>query len=344
MKKKLLSRRLQPHRKANKFFNEPGETFSNVFGHTALMLGHLLKNFKKRRPKNPDRWHAPATPPARSKELLITWIGHASFLLQVDNINILLDPTFFNSSCLFPRILPPGLMPEELPTIDYVLLSHNHRDHMDKRSLKAIYEVSPKAVYMVPEGDKLWFERYGLSQDQVHEYSWWESGTAKGVNFTFLPAYHWSQRSLFDRNRSLWGSWMIEIAGQTIYFGGDTANWHHFGQIAKQFPVIDVALMPIGPCEPRKWMEKSHLSPEQAGEAFLTLNAKHFIPMHWGTFYFGVDYYEQPIERMSEWWQNNLSKLDGKVFHLNKMGEPFNISVPNFHISHSLISDIQKNL
>jgi len=322
MDKKLLSK-LMPHRKGTLFFNEKGESFDNVFGHTALMFLHLIKNYSSRKPKNKEKWIETSIPATRSQELVLTWIGHASFLIQVDNVNILVDPTFYSSSCFFPRIMPPGITQDNLPPIDFVLLSHNHRDHMDRKSLRDIINKNPRAQIMVPMGDRKWFGRYGYSLDLVSEFNWWESINLPNIKFTFLPAYHWSQRWIFDRNKSLWGSWMIEVGGQTIYFGGDTANWKHFEQIAQEFPRIDVALMPVGPCEPRNWMEKAHLSPEQAGKAFLTLNAQHFIPMHWGTFFFGIDYYEQPIERLLQWWKSNESLLGTKQLHINKMGKQF---------------------
>ena len=207
---------------------------------------------------------------------------------------------------------------------------------MDRKSLRDIFAHNPKVQFLVPLGDKAWFKRYGYPLSQVTEHNWWEDKIFTNITFTFLPTYHWSQRWIFDRNKSLWGSWMIQVGGATIYFGGDTANWDHFQQIAHHFPVIDVALMPIGPCEPRSWMEKAHLSPEQAGDAFLQLNAKHFIPMHWGTFYFGIDYYEQPLKRLMQWWKLNTDKLVNKELHLNKMGQQFRPYTPQHDLRDSI--------
>ena len=315
--------KLMPHHDGRRFANEHGETFDNVFGHTVLMLLHLLKNYNSRKPHDKQQWVKSSTPPKRSQELTITWIGHASFLIQVNQCNILIDPIFGNSSCLFPRILPPGLTVEQLPPIDYILLSHNHRDHMDRKSLATVVKNNPKAHILVPHGDKDWFRRYGYNLDLVSEFNWWKNVSFLDINFTFLPAYHWSQRGILDRNKSLWGSWMLDVAGKKIYFGGDTAYWKHFKEISNEFPIIDVAFMPIGPCEPRNWMEKAHLSPEQAGRAFIEINAKHFIPMHWGTFFFGIDYYEQPIERLLAWWNENKAQLQDRKLHLYKMGQQF---------------------
>lgn len=263
----------------------------------------------------------------------VTWLGHSTFLIQIGGINILTDPIFGHPSFLFPRVLPLGIPVAQLPPIDAVILSHNHPDHMDAPSLYTIKQQFPHARILVPEGDKAWFDRRGYSN--VSEHSWWEdsqiavpNADITPVRFTFLPSIHWSARGLFDRNKSLWGSWMIEWDGHSIYFAGDTAYGHHFANIGHHFPSIDLALMPVGPCEPHDWMAHNHVSAEQAGQAFLDLKAKQFIPMHWGTFIFGYDHFELPIERISNWWQANADAVVGKKLHLCKVGQRIDISVP----------------
>ena len=249
----------------------------------------------------------------------ITWIGHSTFLIQIDGITILTDPIFGDASFLFKRIFPPGIA---LDTVipDYILLSHNHRDHMDATSLLQLRHHNPHIL--VPAGDKKWFVHRNF--ERVEEKTWWQSTTINhnksDLTFTFLPAHHWSQRSLFDRNKSLWGSWMIQYKGFTIYFAGDTAYSSHFTAIKREFPFIDVALMPIGPCEPRNSMAYSHMNAEQAGQAFIDLGAKNFIPMHWGTFYFGIDNFSQPLDRLFAWWQQQ-PQLDMKQLQILKIGQ-----------------------
>jgi L-ascorbate metabolism protein UlaG (beta-lactamase superfamily) len=275
-------------------------------------------------PKKIASWLVPHQVPERSLEPIITWIGHSTFLIQIGNINILTDPIFGQPSILFPRILPPGIAFENLPHIDLVLISHNHLDHMDARTLRDLKYKNPELAVWVPRGDKRWFDTRGFID--AREYMWWDQDTfsnpaGSAVTCSFLPSSHWSQRGLFDKNKSLWGSWMIQAHGHTIYFAGDTAYNSHFLQIADEFPSIDTALMPIGPCEPEPWMRFTHLSAQEAGKAFVDLNAQHFIPMHWGTFPLGDSDFERPIWSLRDWWNKQGIITRMKKLHLPKVGQ-----------------------
>jgi L-ascorbate metabolism protein UlaG (beta-lactamase superfamily) len=316
--------KIKPHIRNKRFYNHEYENPQGFLGHTVYMLFKERLLQKKACPTKIASWvdktsrvtsHTPTQP-------LITWIGHSTFLIQCAGINILTDPIFGDASWFYKRILPVGLLPHELPPIDVVVLSHNHRDHMDAQSLHALQHHKPHIL--VPEGDKAWFTQRNFSLAQ--EFMWWEQTTLsfehaqQRARCTFLPAMHWSQRGFFDKNRSLWGSWMIEVDGTCIYFAGDTSYSSHFSAIAREFPVIHIAMMPIGPCEPRAWMETAHLSARQAGQAFLDLNAHHFIPMHWGTFPFGIDYFDAPLEYLTTWWDEYLHLLARKKLHIPKIG------------------------
>ena len=273
---------------------------------------------EKRLPKDITQWIAPSPIIQQSSTPVITWIGHSTFLIQINKKNILTDPIFGAPSIFFPRILPPGIAPQALPTIDYVIISHNHFDHMDGKSLSLLKEINPHLTILVPEGDQYWFEKRNFKN--VYSSAWWKKHNFENLSFTFLPAYHWSQRGLFDRNKSLWGSWMIQSDVNSIYFAGDTAYSYHFKAIGKEFNNINVAILPIGPCEPRKYMFDTHVNAEEAGEAFLDLNAQQFIPMHWGTFHFGVDTFETPVKRIQRWWKKNHAKLKHKTLSIPKFG------------------------
>lgn len=287
-----------------------------------VMLLEWYWNLVKRGGTDTSVWYSPVDPVDRTKNLLITWIGHSTFLIQADGINIITDPVFGHLP-LFRRQIKPGIELKKVPSLDYVLISHNHRDHMDAAAL-SFFKNHPSCVFLVPLGDKAWFEQRGFTR--VREYSWWEQDTFMHgdaqVSFSFLPALHWSQRGLGDYNKSLWGSWMITIGGHSVYFAGDTAYAGHFHAIAQEFPVITHALMPIGPCEPRKWMKDSHISAEESGQAFLDLNAQKFFPMHWGTFSFGTDPHEAPYERIISWWQQQALSPEKQLFVL-KVGQRF---------------------
>jgi N-acyl-phosphatidylethanolamine-hydrolysing phospholipase D len=267
------------------------------------------------------RWQVVSKVEPNPIKTTITWVGHATVLVQVGGKNILTDPIFGAPSFLFPRISPPGISFENLPKIDFVLISHNHRDHTDKKSILDLQKRdAPK--FLVPEGDKAWFNKLGI--DSVEEFIWWESSIHKvlqeSLKFTFLPAKHWSQRALFKRNMSLWGSWMISLKDQNIYFGGDSAYDQYFLQIAKEFPKIDVAMLSIAPCEPSKWMKDSHMDPEDAIKAFGELNAKHLIPIHWGTFCFGTDCFDYPVLTLDKERESIESGAD-KQLNILRVGE-----------------------
>lgn len=260
--------------------------------------------------------------PERSDDLAITWIGHSGFLIQVDGYNIVTDPVFDEISTLSARVIKPAVTPDKLPPIDIVLISHNHRDHMDAQSLLAIKKWQPRVI--VPVGDKKWFTKHGFLH--VEEAWWWQdivvgAESEKPMTISFLPASHWAGRGFFDANKSLWGSWLITGKKSKIYFAGDTAYADHFAVIGKKYPNIDVALMPIGPNEPRYLLTSTHISSEQAVKAFIELGAKHFIPMHWGTFEFGYDSFLLPIQRLACCWAAHVDILKHKMLHVMKFGQ-----------------------
>lgn len=175
-------------------------------------------------------WVLPEKPISRSEQLAISWIGHATFLIQIAGINILTDPIFGNASFLYPRIVPPGILLTQLPPIDLVIISHNHHDHMHGASLHALQKLFPHMKIMVPYGDKYWFDSRHFTN--VYAFNWWDSQQLifgnRAIKCTFLPAAHWTQRGYFDLNTSLWGSWMIQGDNKSIYFAGDTAYDVHF--------------------------------------------------------------------------------------------------------------------
>jgi len=312
-----------------RYYNYPGEPKPPFLLPPINMLveWYLFKNFEKR--INTNHWTAQDMPVNEVQDATITWIGHSTFLIQINGINILTDPIFTNLIPLFPRLLPPGISLKSLPKIDFVIISHNHRDHMDNYTLTFLRD-NHKCKYLVPMGDKAWFDAKGF--ENVFELFWWDNikftklKYDNDIEFFFLPAAHWSQRGLFDYNKSLWGSWMIKINNKTIYFGGDSSYASHYKSIAYEFSNIDMAIMPIAPCEPRQWMKYSHMNAEEAGQAFLDLGAKQFVPMHWGTYYFGIDGFNLPIERLTQWWKSKNINL--KDLHLLKVGQRKTILTP----------------
>ncbi|MBP7854374.1 MBL fold metallo-hydrolase [Candidatus Babeliales bacterium] len=277
--------------------------------------------------KNPAKidtaaWIQKPTFTQRSESLQLTWLGHSTFLIQIGGKNIITDPIFHSLSFVFRRLVPQIVKVVDLPPIDYVLISHNHFDHMDRDSLYELKKHSPNMQVLVPMGDKDWFDRHLFAR--VSEHMWWDTiidSSNLDLKFTFLPANHWSQRTLFDKNRSLWGSWMIQDKKSSVYFAGDTSFGVHFEQIGNEFKNIDVALLPIAPGEPRSWMKDTHINAYEAVQAFIKLKAKVLIPMHWGTYHLGFDEFYEPIQLLKKSWHELRNQLTNQQLKISKFGE-----------------------
>ena len=214
----------------------------------------------------------------------ITWLGHAAFLLRLDGRTVLLDPylgEYAGPMSRGPRrFVPPALAVDQLPPIDLLLVSHNHYDHLCEPTVRALARRHPTVV-MVPLGLGRFFKRRGF--DDVRELDWEESSRANGLAVTALPAIHWSKRTPFDRNRSLWASFAIAGARRKVWFAGDTAAGPIFEELGRRHGPFDAALVPIGAYEPRSIMAAHHANPEEAVAIGLAMRAKKLIAMHWGT-------------------------------------------------------------
>jgi L-ascorbate metabolism protein UlaG (beta-lactamase superfamily) len=236
--------------------------------------------------------------------LSITWIGHSSFLIQMGGRSILTDPVWSKRAGIGPfgpaRLVPPGLRLCDLPPIDLVLISHNHYDHLDAATIRWL---GNRPIYLVPARLGGWFHRLGCAK--VHEFDWWEGLDALGLRFDFLPAQHWSRRTPWDTNLTLWGGWMLSDGTHRLYYAGDSAYFSGFQHIGERFPGIDVAFLPIGAYEPEWFMQSAHVNPEEAGQAFLDVGAHIFVPMHWGTFKLSTERTDAPPKRLAAWWEKH---------------------------------------
>lgn len=226
-----------------------------------------------------------------------TWIGHSTFLLQMSGLNILTDPVWAKRMGFQKRLTEPGIPVEELPDIDVVVISHGHYDHLDFPTLK---KLKGDPHYFVPIGLKPLFKRKGYHH--VTELRWWEKVEYKGIQLHFVPAQHWTRRSLNDMNTSHWGGWILQSLYETFYFVGDTGYFPGFKEIAERFS-IDTVFMPIGAYEPEWFMADSHISPEDSVKAFLELQAKHFVPMHYGAYRLADDTGPEALEKLLKEWQ-----------------------------------------
>lgn len=233
-----------------------------------------------------------------SAEPSLTWIGHASFVLRLGGKLIAIDPVFSKRLGVVRRLTPPGALPEQLPPLDVVLVSHNHYDHLDLPSLKRI---GPGATYVVPVGNGALLREAGLPN--VIELDWWQKYEHGPLTITLVPSRHWSMRTPWDRNESLWGGFVIQGPEGTAYHSGDTAFFDGFREIGERLGPIDWAMLPIGAYEPRWFMHPQHLDPEEAGAAFEMLNARNFVAMHWGTFQLTDEPIGEPPERIRAHWR-----------------------------------------
>lgn len=242
-----------------------------------------------------------------------TWVGHSTFLIQLNGLNILTDPVWAKRMGFQKRLTEPGIPIEELPEIDIVVISHGHYDHLDFPTLK---KLKGNPHYFVPIGLKSLFIKRGYKN--VREMSWWESIEYKGIEIHFVPAQHWTRRLLFDMNTSHWGGWIFQTKNDTFYFVGDTGYFTGFQEIAERF-TIDVVFMPIGAYEPEWFMAVSHISPEDSVKAFIELKAKQFVPMHYGAYRLADDTGPEALERLlKEWEKRQLPQEQLKVLAIGE--------------------------
>ena len=224
---------------------------------------------------------------ANGHDPTVTWIGHASFLVQLAGLNVLVDPQFSGraSPVAFAgpkRIVPLPIAIEELPRIDAVLISHNHYDHLDLASVKALAASPDPPLFLVPLGLKAWFEEAGIAR--AEEYDWWQSRSLGRLTFTLVPVQHWSKRTLWDANRTLWGGWVIDGDGIRLIHTGDLGYSQDARDIGARLGPFDLALIPIGAYAPRWFMKTMHVDPGEAVQVRADLRAARAIGMHWGTF------------------------------------------------------------
>jgi L-ascorbate metabolism protein UlaG (beta-lactamase superfamily) len=225
-------------------------------------------------------------------ELRITNIGHATFLIQMAGCNIITDPVFSSHAGPFGklgprRVIDPGISIDQLPPIDVAFISHNHYDHLDKSSVMSLAQHA-NIIFIVPLGVKKTLIMWGV-QRPVIELDWWASHTVNTVKITAVPAQHWSRRSLFDINKTLWMGGVIESEHGSVFFAGDTGLGSHFAEIAEKFRNINVGLLPIGSYKPRTVMKQQHMGPLDALEAHQILKAECIIPIHYDVFPLGKE-------------------------------------------------------
>ncbi len=237
---------------------------------------------------------------ANRGEATVTWVGHATLLVQLDGVNVLTDPHWSDraSPVTFagpPRVTAPGLRFEDLPPIHLVLISHDHYDHLDEATVKRLHAVH-RPRFVVPLGLKAWFAELGITD--VEELDWWQRRTEHGLTLVCVPAQHFSGRTLWDRNRRLWSGWVVLGRSKRLFFSGDTAYYDAFREIGRRLGPFDLAAVSIGAYLPAVIMHASHTTPEEALQVFEDVRGRAFLPVHWGTFDLADEALDEPPRRL----------------------------------------------
>ena len=260
------------------------------------------------------------SPRAAAHEIVVTWVGHSTLLVQLGALNVLTDPIWSERASPWrsfgPRRLVSAALPiDALPPIDLVLLSHNHYDHLDAWTVRALAAAHPRARWVVP----LRLEKAvrSLGVRQITELDWWEQETVGDATVACTPARHFSARSPFDRNRTLWCGFAVATSAGRFFYAGDTGQHPEFAQIGERFGPFLLSAIPIGAYEPRWFMQPVHVNPEDAVAAYRALHAHHglmanavMVGIHWGTFRLTDEPVLEPPQRTHAAWSGAGLPMD----------------------------------
>jgi len=260
----------------------------------------VLDRLTGRRRRSPARAAVPEVTPDVEvlrrpplEGLRLTWLGHASWLVQGAGTSVLIDPVLGPRISIVTRNAGPGLRVDQLPRIDASLVTHNHYDHLDLPTLHAV-----GAPVVAGLGT-----RATLKGLPCTELAWWDRMNVGGLTVSFVPGQHWSRRGLGDINEALWGGFVVETGDACVYHAGDTAYFSGFQDIGRRFPGLDAALLPIGAYDPEWFMRSQHMNPGDATQAFVDLGARLLVPMHWGTFKLTDEPLDEPPKLLRAEWE-----------------------------------------
>lgn len=250
-----------------------------------------------------------------------TWLGHASYLIQLDGLNLITDPHLSQRASPLAvtgpaRLQPPPIAHDDLPAIDVVLLSHDHYDHCDGPTLRWLADTFDPAV-IAPLGHRDLLAKWGCRR--VTELDWWTRSRRGGLTVTAVPAQHFSGRGAGDRNQRLWCGFVFEADGKRAYFAGDTGYSPDFAAIGERCGPVDLALIPIGAYSPRDYMGPVHIDPGEAVRIHQDVRAKCSLAMHWGTFRLTLEPLDEPPRKLAE--ARQAAGLDASAFQVPALGE-----------------------
>ncbi len=287
MKKPVLQPPVPPRRRLPRSFKDltPSKHFNPRTFFRELVVKALLT-------RRTGQHRHPVFPKLIRGQVAVTWIGHASFLIQFTDLNVLIDPNFANWLFLLKRLKRSGLKIQDLPRIDLVLLTHAHFDHFHKPTLRRLPR--PK-IGVMPWG--VGDLAHDLGFARIIELEWWESFTQRDWKVTFTPSQHWGARTLADHHRG-YGGFVLEHQGRKIYHAGDSAYFGGFKEISRRL-APEIALLPIGAYHPESF-RRVHMGPDEAVKAFQELGARWLVPMHYGTFKLSFEEMDEPPRWLQE--------------------------------------------
>lgn len=252
----------------------------------------------------------------------LVWLGHSTILGYLDGVSFIVDPMLSKRASPFKNLGPKrfkgSLIPiEELPKIDVILITHNHYDHLDYKTIMALQK-DVKAIY-VPLDNASILLKWGVEASKIKEFDWFEDVIFNDVQFSFCPTQHFSGRGLIDRDNYLWGSWAIKGLNHSLYISGDSGYNEHFKMISQKYGAFDIACMECGAYN-KNWSE-IHMTPEESVQASLDVKAKFMLPMHWAGFDLSTHPWDEPISRaLTKAQELNVTALTpmiGEIIHLN---------------------------
>jgi L-ascorbate metabolism protein UlaG (beta-lactamase superfamily) len=327
----------------NRYYSGPvsdhfdGELFFSPTRPTDKTFRDMLAwSFRERRAPWPRSYPSPYSdrPPYRVEggALRVSYIGHASFLIQTRGLNLLIDPVYETRASPVrwagpARVNPPGVPFDDLPPIDVVLITHNHYDHLDLAALSKL-QTRWRPRILTPFGnDAIMRAHDSALTPEAHDWGA-QVGLSNEVSTHFLPAYHWSARGLNDRRMALWCAFLIETPDGALYCIGDTGfgDGEIFRNVAKTFGSPRLALIPIGAYEPRWFMKDQHVNPAEAAEVFRLCGARQAIAHHWGTFHLSNEAIDTPPKALGE--ALRAAAIDPERFRVMRPGEVFEEAAP----------------